>query len=246
MSIDERRALRATSGSGPIRELVRAVDGDEHALADVLRQLAAAAPSSAHELVLARQRRVAREIHHDVLAELVAARASSRAASRARRRPGSRASSRGSGRARGAPPRLPARVSSTSSSGASSSISWSFARRARPSDRIRRSAAGFASSCSSRASRDCSTPCAASSPLQRPRALALGAEHADEHARLPEVGRRLDAGDRDEADPRVLQLGAPPRRAPAAPTRSRAASAHSSGTTTSRSRSTSSHSCPCS
>src|SRR4051794_14326429 len=42
--------------------------------------------------------------------------------------------------------------------------------------------------------------------LERGDALALRPEDADEDARLLEVGRRLDAGDGDEADPRVLEL----------------------------------------
>src|ERR671923_941531 len=42
--------------------------------------------------------------------------------------------------------------------------------------------------------------------LERPRALPLGAEHRDEDTRVPKVGRRFDAGDSDEADPRVLEL----------------------------------------
>src|ERR671910_1098386 len=36
--------------------------------------------------------------------------------------------------------------------------------------------------------------------------LLLAPEHADEDHRLAEVGRRFDPGDRDEADPRILQL----------------------------------------
>src|SRR6266511_568748 len=43
--------------------------------------------------------------------------------------------------------------------------------------------------------------------LQAALALALRAEHRDEDAGVTEIGRRLDAGDRDEPDPRVLQLG---------------------------------------
>src|SRR5438105_8821900 len=41
---------------------------------------------------------------------------------------------------------------------------------------------------------------------ERGLALALGAEDADEDARLAEVGGGLDAGHGDEADPRILQL----------------------------------------
>src|SRR5688572_21222589 len=37
-------------------------------------------------------------------------------------------------------------------------------------------------------------------------ALRLRTEHADEHTRLPQVGRSLDPGDGDEADPRVLEV----------------------------------------
>src|SRR5919198_2763022 len=43
-------------------------------------------------------------------------------------------------------------------------------------------------------------------PVQRPFALLLRAEDAHEDTRMAKVGRRLDSGDRDEADPRVLQL----------------------------------------
>src|SRR5581483_9939540 len=44
-------------------------------------------------------------------------------------------------------------------------------------------------------------------PGERLRALALVAEHADVDARLPQVGRGVDPRDRDEPDPRVLELG---------------------------------------
>ena len=47
------------------------------------------------------------------------------------------------------------------------------------------------------------------------RALALGllAEHADVDLGVPQVGRRLDAGDRDEPDARVFEtLGRDDRR----------------------------------
>ena len=37
-------------------------------------------------------------------------------------------------------------------------------------------------------------------------ALALRPEHADEDRRVPQIGRGLDTGDRDEPDPWVLQL----------------------------------------
>src|SRR5437868_7136358 len=40
----------------------------------------------------------------------------------------------------------------------------------------------------------------------RLRALSLGPEHGDEHARVSQVRRRLHAGDRHEPDPRVLEL----------------------------------------
>src|SRR5829696_7287666 len=43
-------------------------------------------------------------------------------------------------------------------------------------------------------------------PLERARALAVRAENADEDVRLAEVGRRTDARDRHEPDPRILQL----------------------------------------
>src|SRR4029453_14882719 len=43
-------------------------------------------------------------------------------------------------------------------------------------------------------------------PGERLPALRLGPEHAHEDARVPQVWRRLDSGDGDEADPRVLQL----------------------------------------
>src|SRR5919198_1954960 len=43
-------------------------------------------------------------------------------------------------------------------------------------------------------------------PGQRLLALALSAEDADEDGRVPQIRGRLDAGDGDEADPRVLQL----------------------------------------
>ena len=48
---------------------VRAVDGDEHPLADVLRQLAQHV-AERHELELRRHRRRAREVHQRVLLEL--------------------------------------------------------------------------------------------------------------------------------------------------------------------------------
>src|SRR5918995_6093481 len=41
--------------------------------------------------------------------------------------------------------------------------------------------------------------------LQALLTLPLGAEHRDEDLGVPEVGRRLDPGDGDETDPRVLQ-----------------------------------------
>src|SRR5918995_1506022 len=44
-------------------------------------------------------------------------------------------------------------------------------------------------------------------PLERLGALLLRAEDADEDLRVPQVGRRLHACDRDEPDARVLQLG---------------------------------------
>src|SRR3954453_20705827 len=43
-------------------------------------------------------------------------------------------------------------------------------------------------------------------PVERIRALGLRAEHADEDTRMPEVGRGLDTGDRDEPDPSGLQV----------------------------------------
>src|SRR6266536_1122847 len=43
-------------------------------------------------------------------------------------------------------------------------------------------------------------------PDHRLLALARGAEDADEDGRLPKIGRRVDTGDRDEADARILQL----------------------------------------
>src|SRR5437763_13896992 len=48
-------------------------------------------------------------------------------------------------------------------------------------------------------------------PLDRLRAVALGAEHGDEHARVSQGRRRLHARDRDESDPRVLELADPLR-----------------------------------
>src|SRR5207237_6505515 len=44
---------------------------------------------------------------------------------------------------------------------------------------------------------------------ERLRALALRAQHRHVHARVSEVRRRLDPGDGDEADPRVLELPDP-------------------------------------
>ena len=66
---------------------------------------------------------------------------------------------------------------------------------------------GVRFSLSSRASRDWRTPCAASSAEQARAPLAAGAEHADVDGRVAQVGSRVDAGHRDEADPRILQLG---------------------------------------
>src|SRR5258708_14187077 len=43
-------------------------------------------------------------------------------------------------------------------------------------------------------------------PLEAAQPLLLRAEDADEHARLFQVGRRLDAGDRHEADARILAI----------------------------------------
>src|SRR3712207_2285279 len=45
-----------------------------------------------------------------------------------------------------------------------------------------------------------------SEPVETRLALSLRPEDAHEHARVAEVRRRLHAGDRDEADPRVLEL----------------------------------------
>ena len=183
--------------------LVRAVERDQHALGGVVRRLAPQAVER-HEAVLLRQRRVAVEVHRAVLAERVEGeldreqRAERVAvgvlvgdeeeavvrAERVRDRP-----------------QVTRRLS-----GASSSISWVM--------RTPRSTVGSYSKASwgvrfirsSRARRACRTPCAAARPVERLRALRLGAEHADEDARVPQVGRGLDAGDRDEADARVLQL----------------------------------------
>ena len=82
----ERRGVDdARLGADPAR--ARAVDGDEHALAEVGRPLA---PKPAllelEEPVLAGKRRRAAEEHDDVLAELAQREAHRRAASRARRR----------------------------------------------------------------------------------------------------------------------------------------------------------------
>src|SRR2546421_5217526 len=46
-------------------------------------------------------------------------------------------------------------------------------------------------------------------PLQAPLALLLRAQDAHEDTGLAEVGRRPDAGDRDEADPGILQVADP-------------------------------------
>ena len=62
--VEERVRLR------PEAALVRAVDGDDNAVADVFRQVAPEALER-HEPVLARERRRAREEHHGVLAELL-------------------------------------------------------------------------------------------------------------------------------------------------------------------------------
>ena len=73
-------------------------------------------------------------------------------------------------------------------------------------DRIRRSVAGSAS-VSARAR--CGTGARRGRRQARrasPVAPSLGAEHADEDACVPEVGRGLDAGDGDEPDAGVLQL----------------------------------------
>src|SRR5207244_8167061 len=43
-------------------------------------------------------------------------------------------------------------------------------------------------------------------PLQAPLTLLLRAQDAHEDTGLAEVGRRPDAGDRDEADPRILEV----------------------------------------
>src|SRR5581483_12314810 len=43
-------------------------------------------------------------------------------------------------------------------------------------------------------------------PLERRLPLPRRAEHADVDGRVPQVRRRDDAGDRDEADPRILQF----------------------------------------
>src|SRR3954451_22543232 len=42
-------------------------------------------------------------------------------------------------------------------------------------------------------------------------ALALGAEHGDENARVTEIRGGLDAGQRHEADPGILELADPLR-----------------------------------
>ena len=155
--------------------------------------------------ILPRERRVAVEVHHAVLAERRRARASSRAATRARRRRGSRGSRGGSGRSSGSRPRPPAGHSS-SASGASSSISWVMRTPRSTVGSYSKASCGVRFSRSSRATRACRTPCAASRPSSVFARLRLRAEHADEDTCVPQVRRGLDPGDGDEPDPRVLQL----------------------------------------
>ena len=71
MVVDVDRELRLQRGHRLRADAVglRTVDGDEHAVRDVGRHVAQQAVEP-HEGVLARQRRVPREVHEDVLAEL--------------------------------------------------------------------------------------------------------------------------------------------------------------------------------
>ena len=59
---------------------------------------------------------------------------------------------------------------------------------------------------SSRASRACRTPCAAARPVSVRFRFVSEPSTLDEDARVAQVGRGLDPRDRDEADPRVLQI----------------------------------------
>ena len=88
----------------------------------------------------------------------------------------------------------------------------SCGRRARPTDRIRRSSCGVRFSLSSLREPRLEDAVRRREPGERPVALRLVAEHADVDRACAQVGRRLDAGDRHEADPRVLEpADAPPR-----------------------------------
>ena len=104
-----------------------------------------------------------------------------------------------------------------SSSGASSSISGDIRTPRTTDGSYSKASWGVRFSRSSRAMRAWRTPCAAGAPRAR-LALALAAKDAHEHARRAKIGRGLDAGDRHEADPGIVQVRHDPPRAPRAGT----------------------------
>ena len=244
-AVEERRVRAEPS-------LVRAVDGEEHPLGDGRRAGSRSTPLERHERVLARERRVAGEEHRRCPCRAARARAASRASTRARRRPGSRGSRRGSGRASRS-------AAATACMSARRVIRRrilgrelvdqlaSCARPARPTDRIRRTDAGSASAGARARAAPGGRRARPSSPWSVRSALRSPTRgRSTKTVACAEVRRHLHAGDRHEADPRVLELGERRPRAPAGSPRSPVAppAAQSPGTTTSRSARTSSYSWP--